>query len=88
MKDADWRDVLIGVYKQMRVQQEMLANTALEVEALSSVLQSNPDFREYYEKASGAQKSGVTAKKLAASLKAIDTSIAGLMTGGKPRSEN
>jgi len=83
MDDAFLQDILIGIYKQMRIQQEMLSKTGLEIAALSTVLQSSPQFREMYEKAYADLEHGPTAETLAASLKAIDASIAGLRTGGR-----
>jgi hypothetical protein len=89
MNDSLLRDALVGIYKQLRIQQEMLMETALEVEALSSVLQSSPDFRQYYDKAREAQKNGPTAQKLSVTLQAIDSAIGGLMQAGtKPQQEN
>jgi hypothetical protein len=87
MNNAFWRDALIGIYKQMRTQQEMLNHVALEVEALSTVLQASSQFRDLYEQTYEALKHGPTAQRLSSTLKAIDFAIDGLMKGGTGRAE-
>ena len=79
MTDAYWKEVLIGVYKHLRAQEETLRHLAVGSAALVGLLsEASPKFSKEFERRSEAEMQGPIGQMHTAALKAIDLSIAAL----------
>jgi hypothetical protein len=79
MKDANWKEVLIGLYEHLRAQQETLRHLAVGSAALVAALsEASPKFAKQFERRFEVEMRGPIGQKHTAALEAIDSAISGL----------
>jgi len=85
--EAYWTEVLTGVYKHLRVQQEVIRHLAVSLHTTLGFLNTTaPGFEKQFEQNYEAVMQGPIGQAQTAALVMIDLSIAGLQA--RPKSPN
>jgi hypothetical protein len=68
----------VGLYKVVRLMMEQQSRTVIQVQAISDVIGTSPQFRETLEKALAVAQASQTGQLLSEGLKVIDATIQNL----------
>jgi hypothetical protein len=72
--------IIVGLYKLVRLQQESIAKVMVQNQALGDALQSTPELAKALDAALATARTSQTSQMLADSLKIIDATIQSLQS--------